>query len=168
MSKLTIGGLVNAIVHPQIMSNELPNETDFDPNHGGLDAQCAWRNFGGLTLDEALVKFEEYPEIYQEDFMFMGGKAFAFYFPVIDRFLRRTIELPEDQRGDRQSWILPQCIKNQFKGREVCHVQHLRQPVLGLCDFMLKNIDLFAYDWSDVTELQIQWLQLKQAVEDGV
>lgn len=147
------------------MPAELPNETDFDPYHGDLDAQCAWKNFGGLTLDEAFARFEECPETYQEDFMFMGGKAFAFYFPVIDRFLRRTIELPAGQRGDRQSWILPQCIKNQFEGREFRLVQHLRQPVLELCGFMLQNIHLFADDWSDVTEIERQWHELKQAVE---
>lgn len=150
------------------MSTKLPTETDFDPYQGDLDAQCAWRNFGGLTLGEAFVKFEESPETYQEDFMFMGGRAFAFYFPVIDRFLRRTIDLPEDQRTDRQSWILPQCIKNQFERSEIYNVHHLRQPVLELCDFMLKNIDLFADDWSDVSEIQIQWLQLKQLVENSV
>ncbi|MCA9035956.1 MAG: hypothetical protein KDA91_12550 [Planctomycetaceae bacterium] len=155
-------------VSPQVMPAKLPNETDFDPYHGDLDAQCAWRHFGGLTLEEALARFEECPETYQEDFMFMGGKAFAFYFPVIDRFLRRTIELPEDQRGDRQSWILPQCVKNQFEGREFRHVQHLRHSVLSLCDFMLKNFDLFAGDWSDAKEIQTQWNQLKLAVEHNV
>ena len=147
------------------MSTELPNETDFDPYHGDLDAQCAWRNFGGLSLDEAFKRFEECPETYQEDFMFMGGKAFAFYFPVIDRFLRKTIELPEAQRGDRQSWILPQCIKNQVEGREFRHVLYLREPVLGLCDFMLNNIALFADDWTDLKEIEEQWHQLKRAVD---
>jgi hypothetical protein len=38
------------------MSVWLPTELDFDPLHGDLDAQCAWRNFGGLTLDEAHAK----------------------------------------------------------------------------------------------------------------
>jgi hypothetical protein len=61
------------------MCTKLPTETDFDPYQGDLDAQCAWKNFGGLTLGEAFVKFEESPETYQEDFMFMGGKAFARY-----------------------------------------------------------------------------------------
>lgn len=150
------------------MLAELPNETDFDPYHCNLDAQCAWKNFGGLTLDEAFARFEKCPEAYQEDFMFMGGKAFAFYYPIIDRFLRRTIELPEDQRRDRQSWILPQCIKNQFEARELCHLQPLRPSVLSLCDFMLKNIDLFAGDWKDVTEIQTQWNTLKLAVEQSI
>ncbi|MBL8820867.1 MAG: hypothetical protein JNL96_20010 [Planctomycetaceae bacterium] len=70
----------------------LPTEADFDPYGGDLDAQCAWRNFGGLTLDEATNKFRERPEIYQEDFMFMGGKAFAFYFPVVEAYLRNFPE----------------------------------------------------------------------------
>jgi len=147
------------------MSTDLPNATDFDPYHGDLDAQCAWRNFGGLTLRDASLKFEESPETYQEDFMFMGVRAFAFYYPVIDRFLRKTADLPEDQRGDRQSWILPQCIKYQLEGSEFGDLLRLKQPVLALCDFMLDNIDLFAGDWSDAGEIREQWLQLKQTVD---
>ena len=147
------------------MYTEFPSEKDFDPYHGNLDAQCAWRNFGGLGLVDARKRFDESPEIYQEDFMFMGGKAFAFYFPVIDGFLRKTDELPKEQRGDRQSWILPQCIKNQFEGRDFRQVLHLKTPVLRLCDFMLENIALFADDWTDVTEIEKQWSQLKHFVE---
>ena len=67
---------------------KLPSEGDFDPYHGCLDAQCAWRNFGGLDLDSAYRKFCENPSYYQEDFMFMGPAAFTFYFPVVDRYLR--------------------------------------------------------------------------------
>jgi hypothetical protein len=64
----------------------LPTERDFDPWHGNLDAQCAWRHFGGLTLDQAHARFRENPLGYQEDFMFMGPVAFAFYFPVIEDY----------------------------------------------------------------------------------
>lgn len=48
------------------MATKLPKERDFDPYGGGLDEQCAWRNFGGLTLDEAYHKFESAPEVYQD------------------------------------------------------------------------------------------------------
>lgn len=146
------------------MSVSLPTELDFDPLYGDLDAQCAWRNFGGLTLDEAHAKFEEYPESYQEDFMFMGGKAFAFYYPVIDRFLRKTIEIPEDQCGDRQSWILPQCIKNQFDGHGNLYVRPLKNSVLDLCAFMIENIRLFADDWDDPADIENNWRELRRLV----
>lgn len=146
------------------MSASLPTELDFNPFHCDLDAQCAWKNFGGLTLDEAHAKFEKCPESYQEDFMFMGGKAFAYYYPVIDRFLRRTIEIPEDQRGDRQSWILPQCIKNQFEGHGNLYVRPLKDSVLDLCAFMIENIRLFADDWRDPAEIEIHWRELLELV----
>ncbi|MCA9013586.1 MAG: hypothetical protein KDB01_27735 [Planctomycetaceae bacterium] len=146
------------------MSFSLPTELDFDPFQCDLDAQRAWRNFGGLTLDEAHAKFEECPESYQEDFMFMGGMAFAFYYPVIERFLRKTIAIPADLRGDRQSWILPQCIKNQFEGPGNVDVRQLRDSVLELCAFMIENVGLFADDWNDVAEIENQWRDLRQLV----
>ncbi len=59
-------------------TNGLPTERDFDPYGGELDAQCAWKNFGGPTLDEAHAKFREHPECYREKLMAMGGKAFAY------------------------------------------------------------------------------------------
>ena len=149
-------------VRPHTMSVSLPSERDFDPSGGCLDAQWAWMNFGGLTLDEAHAKFKEWPESYQEDFMFMGGKAFAFYYPVIEQFLRQTVEIREDQRGSRESWILPQCIKNQFEGRGNSYVRHLKDSVLALCAFMTGNIQLFADDWDDVAEIENQWQDLRQ------
>ncbi|MEM7232007.1 MAG: hypothetical protein AAF517_07535, partial [Planctomycetota bacterium] len=66
----------------------LPTQADFDPWDGDLDAGHAWKEFGGLSVDEALAKFLENPGYHQESFMFMGGVAFAFYFPVVDRYLR--------------------------------------------------------------------------------
>lgn len=142
---------------------ELPSRNDFDPNGSDLDAQCALRNFGGLTLEEAFRKFETCPQRYQEDFMFMGTRAFAFYYPVIDRFLRKSVELSPADRGDRQSWILPQCIKTQFEhGKQA--TDHLRKPVLELCDFMLKNLPCFVSDWDDPSEIEKQWQSLREFI----
>ena len=65
-------------------------ESDFDPVGGDLDAQYAWKNFGELTLKQAYDLFLTNPIHYQEDFMFMGGTAFDYYFPVIDRYIRQV------------------------------------------------------------------------------
>ena len=72
---------------PWEKSGPLPGERDFDPDAGDLDAQVAWKHFGGLTLSEAYQRFQEDPEKHTEDFMYMGGKAFAYYFPVLERYL---------------------------------------------------------------------------------
>ncbi|MCA9112004.1 MAG: hypothetical protein KDA52_18775 [Planctomycetaceae bacterium] len=146
------------------MVTKLPKERDFDPYGGGLDEQWAWKNFGGLTLDEAYEKFVSAPELYQENFMFMGERAFAFYYPVIDRFLRETIDLPVDERGDRQSWILPHCIRGQFIPANRRYVSALKQPVIDLCEFMLQHIQCFADDWDDPTEIENNWRHLQEHV----
>jgi hypothetical protein len=90
--------------HDQAVKVALPTERDFDP-FGDLDARHAWRNFGGLSVSEALRKFRENPIHYQEDFLFMGGRAFVFYFPVLDAFLRE-FRLSE-QEDDSQAAIIP-------------------------------------------------------------
>lgn len=144
------------------MTDSLPSELDFDPHAGDLDAQCAWRNFGGLTLDDACEKFDEAPEVYQEDFMFMGGRAFAFYYPVIDQFLRKSALIPAVQRGDRQAWILPQCIRHQFEWNPHQSVLELRESVLELCRFMSENLGVFEDDWWDVQDIEVQWCRLEK------
>ena len=96
--------------------------------------------------------------------MFMGVCAFAYYYPVIDRFLRKSVELSDDDRGDRHSWILPQCNKNQFERRNHAAIDHLRSPVLDLCDFMLNNMQYFASDWEDPSEIEKQWQSLRESV----
>lgn len=151
------------------MTFALPTEQDFDPYGGDLDAQCAWRNFGGLTLDEANRKFREAPEIYQEDFMFMGGKAFAFYYPVIDSYLRETPEIPEDERfDDRYAWILAHCIANQFECSTLSDVRHLKSEILDLAGFVRRNIALFGEDTGQFN-VDVAWEQLERhlgAIED--
>src|SRR5438046_1075541 len=94
----------------------LPTELDFNPwGPDALDAQRAWRNFSGLTLDKAAKKFRERPCTYQEDFMFMGTKAFVFYFPIIEDYLR---EIGSAYEGDdHEAWILAHCILNQFEAK---------------------------------------------------
>lgn len=136
----------------------LPTEKDFVPYEGDLQAQSAWKNFGGLTLAEAASKFRELPDVYQEDFMFMGGKAFAFYYDVIDDFLR---ELPTAGKGDdRQAWILAHDIQLQFDCKTTHHVLHLKTRVFALAEFVLQNIHCFGRDADDRQQIAAVWTEL--------
>lgn len=136
----------------------LPTEVDFDPYGGDLDARFAWKNFGGLTLEEATKKFREIPEIYQEDFMFMGGKAFAFYFPVLEAYLR---DVPEEYEGDdRQSWILAHCLRQQFEAKTAHHVLHLVQRVFALSTFVQQNIHRFGDSTEEQRRIADAWMEL--------
>jgi len=130
----------------------------------GLGWHQVWRNFGGLSLEEAHRRFRECPEAYQEDFMWMGGAAFAYYFPVIDSYLRDTSDVcPGD---DHQAWILAHCIKMQFTPEVEPRVQQLAGRVLDLTDFVQSNVSLFAPD--DVEEQQgiaDAWQELEELVQ---
>jgi hypothetical protein len=118
----------------------LPTENDFDPWGGKPEAQNAWKHFGGLTLDEAHSKFCSSPHYYQEDFLFMGGKAFAFYFPVIEKYL---LEFSPEKFILSEAWILARAIMFHFDEKELPDVLHLAARVQHLADFVKANIDLF-------------------------
>jgi hypothetical protein len=88
----------------------LPTITDFtimNPPEQDLDGFAAWKNFGGLSLEEAYIRLCENPEARQEDFMWMGDAAFIYYFPVIDRYIR---EVESKASFDNIAWIVAHCI----------------------------------------------------------
>jgi len=138
----------------------LPTEVDFDPYGGDLDAQYAWKNFGGLTLNEATSKFQERPEIYQEDFMFMGGKAFAFYFPVIENYLR-GVEGENDDGDDHEAWILARAIQHQFHAKTASQVLRLAPRVVALSQYVRQNIARYGYDDDEQRKIGDAWLDLE-------
>ena len=140
----------------------LPTEEDFDPWRGDLDAQWAWTNFGGLTLDAAKEKFPHHPECYQEDFMCMGGRAFAFYFPVIESYL---LETPAEFAGfDRCAWILAQGIKGQLQRENKSDVFPLIPRIQTLIQFVRQNIERFDIDESEQSRILLAWTELDEVV----
>jgi hypothetical protein len=141
--------------------SSLPVECDFDPWGGDLDAQCAWKNFGGLTIHQAKARFRENPLYYQEDFMFMGGKAFAYYFPVIDDYLRTVPDIETDD--DHEARILADCIRNQFD-HDLSHVRHLSARVLDLADYVRRNIRRFGADDNERQCVAEAWTDLVRHV----
>jgi hypothetical protein len=105
---------------------ERPVKGDFDPYNGCLDALRAWKNFGGLSRASAYERFCESPEYYQEDFMFMGGVAFAYYYPVIERYILESSIENNSGEAVEAMWILAHCIKAQVDAKQVHHVLHRR------------------------------------------
>ena len=120
--------------HPE---TPLPSKGDF-VRFGSLDEECAWKNFGGLSIDAARLKFDENPLYYEEDFMWMGRSAFAFYFPVIDSFLRNT------EPGDwwqHRSLSLCESLRMQFE--QVDNLSDLRpiaKSVIELAEFVCDKV----------------------------
>jgi hypothetical protein len=92
----------------------LPDPHDFGADEKwALDARSAWDHFGKLTLSQAWELFSKNPLHYQEDFMFMGPVAFAYYFPVLDRHLREA--RPTDEYDDCEAWIIGCSVEDQLE-----------------------------------------------------
>ncbi|MBA4030163.1 MAG: hypothetical protein C0478_04610 [Planctomyces sp.] len=144
-------------------SFSLPSEQDFVPHPNDLDAACAWRNFGGLTIDEAKAKFRDRPEIHQEDFTFMGGKAFAYYFPVIEDYLKSNAD--DEYDDDHHAWILAMGIQNQSAPHNVVHVRHLSERILELSQYVRGNIDRFGENDAERQRVAEAWADLTRMIQ---
>ncbi|WP_417378756.1 hypothetical protein [Gimesia sp.] len=126
---------------PWEKSGALPGERDFDPDEGDLDARVAWDHFGGLTLAEAYRAFQDHSEEYAEDFKYMGGKAFAYYFPVLERYLLVTPVWREEE-GVEWCQILGLGAAIQFQFTQDCltEVRELAPHVLQLISYVKESI----------------------------
>lgn len=150
---------------PETVPDDLPGEADFDPYGGCLDAQCAWDHFGGLSLTEAHLKFCEHPDLYQEDFMFMGGAAFAYYFPVIERYIRESQVDAEFGIDVEAMWILAHCIKNQIEVSGPRHLEHLRERIDALVDHVRRHPSQYSTELEEQNHVDSAWAELQAALQ---
>ncbi len=114
-------------------SASLPGEVDFDPLGGCLDAQCAWRHFGGKSLREAYDLLSTKPIHFLEDFMWMGPSAFTYYFPVIDGFVREVVGDPEQEIEVASAGA---AVGAQFDGPQGRFLDSLVEEVEQLLEFV--------------------------------
>ena len=138
----------------------LPTEKDFDPWDGDLDAQYAWKNFGGMTLDQAYVEFCDRPEIYTEDFAFMGPKAFSYYFPVIDRYLREISSQEEDDHYD--VGYIGIAIQERLEDKQVWRSTKVLSEIRSLTEFVLGNVTRYSVSEKVHRKITRIWMELKQ------
>ena len=144
----------------------IPTRKDFtrtDKAEDDLDGMSAWKKFGGLSIDDAYDRFCDCPEANQEDLMWMGDRAFAFYFPVIERFIR-----DEESRVqfDGETYILAHCINAHVSSEEPA--VRVRYPrMAALCAFVLDGLQA-APDLPDrfrpVHEVSSAWRALQAAL----
>ncbi|MFT5732158.1 MAG: hypothetical protein ACJA2W_000854 [Planctomycetota bacterium] len=139
-------------------------EADFDPWEGQLDAQHAWRNFGDLTLPEAYEHFMTRPEVFQEDFMFMGCKAFAYYFPVIDRYIR---DVKGTEEGDDCSvWILGEAVQGQFSSNDGRLPGSLVVEIEQLSEYVLAHPEQYSPAVRDHRRITRAWEGVQEKVAE--
>ena len=138
----------------------LPSREDFRPPNGRFgdpDDQYAWDLFGGLTLDQANHLFCENPLSYQEGFMWMGDKAFPFYFPVLDRYLRGVI--PVSEYDYLPVWIIASDIKWHVDNSP--EAESLHGPILSLCDYVISHMSEFKLSEDYQRDSEEAWQELR-------
>lgn len=143
----------------------LPDREDFGALPGYLDEICAWENFGGLNRTDAYAKFCEDPELYQEDFMFMGSVAFSYYLPVIEQYVRESCVAPEDEFEVEAIWVLAHCIRQQFSDPVSAAVLPLRSRVADLVSMVRNNLPRYANAPADQQRVDSAWQELQDRME---
>ena len=144
----------------------LPTESDFcGPGVGGPppDAGRAWLNFGGLSLDAACQKFTECPEIYQEDFMWMFPRAFEYYYPVADRYLRTA----RVKGGDDYcpAWILGCDLKSQFHWADGSRPpDYVVAEIRDLAEFVRHHVSRFSTNQDEQEQIDACWAKLQKTL----
>ena len=141
--------------HQEATFVAIPTELDFDPFGGDLDAQSAWRSFGGLSVADALTLFRENPIHFQEAFMFMGGRAFVFYFPVLDAYLRE-FRLSE-QDDDSQAAIVGSGVAAQFRWPTASYLVPIHPAIRSLADYVCSHTELLAADPEEQRRIARDW-----------
>ena len=140
----------------------LPTASDFDPYGGGIDAYHAWKHFGGLSISQAFDLFTTNPLYYQEDFMFMGSKAFKYYLPVIDRYLH---EISGDEESDGcEAAILGSGVVNQFGWEDSALSGTTVAEIEQLSTFVLANLARYSPEHDEQQRIAIEWKLVNEEI----
>ncbi len=145
-------------VHPF----HIPEKSAYGARKGCLDEICAWENFGGLTLEQAYARFCERPDIYQEDFMFMGWTVFRYYYPVIETYLHEA--QVKDEFEDTEAWILAKIIGHQWENPRLRRSKDLHQRLLNLCAYVKSHLNQYSLSPRRQADVRAAWAELEDAI----
>lgn len=143
-------------------SAPLRAELDFDPFKGDLDAQCAWRNFGGPSLEQAYEMFLTNPLHYQEDFTFMGGTAFEYYFLVVDLYIRHVTGAEEGD--DCQVAILGSGVAAQFDWNGKHPSPSSVTEIEALSGYISTHLDQYSPSARNQRRIKREWDRVNEKV----
>ncbi len=139
----------------------LPTESEFGES---LDARSAWRDFGNLSIQQAYELFLTNPLGYQEDFMFMGSRAFEYYLPVIDRYLREISS--EDELDDCEAAVIGSGVALQFDWNDSDLSRRAVAEIEELSTFVLGNLSRYSPSPVEQRRIEIEWNGVHKKAEE--
>lgn len=96
--------------------------------------------------------------------MFMGSRAFAYYFPVVDRYLR-TVSLAPDDLGDCEAAILGSGIAYQLHPDHAPFPADLLSEIESLHAFVIQNIHRYTATPEDLQNILREWTHVAEAIQ---
>lgn len=139
-------------------TGDLPSERDINV-HGSLDEVVAAEHFLGASIEQAEVLFRTDSGRYQEDLMWMGPRAFAYYLQAAIQYLRS-----EHSAGDVE-FVAALLDVVRFR-RDEEEFGLASGPVTELVSYVTRNIDKFAVDGDDGDDLLADYRQLRDELAD--
>ena len=149
-----------------VLFPSLPTEEDFAPQ-GSIDGRYAWKMFCSCTAAEAQEVFDADPCNRIWDFQYMGDRAFAHYFHVIENYVRRrhaaTANFQRRMDVDPLRYgVIAGRIEGRFTGQVSPDILSLSQRVTDLTTFVLENP---ANDDEYREETSRDWKQLRETLK---
>ena len=166
LSLVAVVALICALA--PVLFPSLPTKEDFAPQDS-IDGRYAWKMFGGCIPAEAHEVFEADPSSRVWDFQYMGDRAFAHYFYVLENHVRQRHALTTRFRTrmdvDRLRYgVIAGRINNRFTGRVSPEISSLSRRVADLTTFVLENP---ANDDKYRQETLRDWKQLRETVRNN-
>lgn len=120
----------------------IPTKEDISPSSElDLDERLALKHFFGKNESEAAILFFDKPEYYADDLMWMGRKAFAFYFPTLEPYI-----ISEESEGNADIInTLLGILNSRLKG-DPSSIQDCRNSVLRILTYISENLEKFQID----------------------
>jgi len=94
--------------------------------------------------------------------MFMGPVAFAYYFPVLDKYIRGVPD--GNDFDDSEAWIIAKGITRQLHPSTADEVIHLADSISDLSNYVCDNIKRFG-DNADQKRVLLAWREVSETLK---
>jgi hypothetical protein len=136
----------------------LPIQEDINPVPANLDGQRAVRNFLGKTREQIAKEFAEHGMNYQEDLMFMGSRAFCFYFPAAVNYVASSQGSTD---GDVANCLIS-VVEHRLED-DSPEIRDALPHIARFADYVLAHYDGFDFDPNIYGDLRPRLNQIRQS-----
>lgn len=92
--------------------------------------------------------------------MFMGGNAFHYYFPVVDRYLRNVTG--DDDWDDCEAAILGSGVVAQLESKDILVTQSFFEEIGALARFVRTNLNRYSPLPQEQQRIDKEWANVEE------